>query len=229
MKKIMTVICAMLVTAGAAAQNNNGGNNADLKISATTGRYMRLKAKQDTLTLMQQDNGEVVGKIPQSNTPLYLIKMPDNKLIPTTIDTIRVELVKSITVFKAKEACEQFAEYGDISNGVVIVEIKGADLTFRVNAPKDYMRLKVKQDSLTFTRNEETERWATFTPVSNTGTPLYLITTGDNEELKSVSIDTVEQKQIESISVFHAPSAGKFASYGDTSHGVVIVKVKKDK
>lgn len=220
----MTAICAILVTAGAAAQNTDDSQKAGIKVSATKGNYLRLKAKQDTIAIMNND--EEVGTIPQGNKPLYLIKTPDGKLIPATIDTIKVEMVKSMTVFKHKEACEQFAEYGDISNGVVIVEIKGADITFTVRESEDYMRLKIKQDSLTFTLNEQTERMATLMPVSNTGTPLYLITTGD-DELKSVSIDTVEQKRIESIAVFKGSSADKFAGYGDISHGVVIVKVKR--
>jgi hypothetical protein len=55
--------------------------------------------------------------------PLCIVKSPDGKLFKGDMPSISPDTIKSIHVLKDDKA-EAYKEYGDITNGVVLVELK---------------------------------------------------------------------------------------------------------
>ena len=72
-------------------------------------------------------NGDVIkvrGEKKTDGAPLYLVKSSDGNIKKVdNIDSISPNDIKTMNVFKGDKG-EQFKKYGDISNGVVLIELK---------------------------------------------------------------------------------------------------------
>ena len=87
---------------------------------------MDKNAPQD-LVVIKDLNGEVVSvkgvKKPESD-PLYLVKSANGDIKKVdSLESISPNDIKTMSVFK-NDKVDQFKKYGDISNGVVLVELK---------------------------------------------------------------------------------------------------------
>ncbi len=72
-------------------------------------------------------NGDIIkvrGEKKTDGTPLYIVKSSDGNIKKVdNIDSISPNDIKTMNVFKGNKG-EQFKEYGDTSNGVILIELK---------------------------------------------------------------------------------------------------------
>ncbi|MBR5183617.1 MAG: hypothetical protein IKW15_04020, partial [Bacteroidales bacterium] len=72
-------------------------------------------------------NGDVIkvrGEKKTDGAPLYLIKSSDGNIKKVdNIDSISPNDIKTMSVFKGNKG-EQFKEYGNTTNGVILIELK---------------------------------------------------------------------------------------------------------
>ena len=85
-------------------------------------------APQNLVVLKELNlNGDVIkvsGEKKTDGAPLYLVKSSDGNIKKVdNIDSISPNDIKTMNVFKGDKG-EQFKKYGDISNGVVLIELK---------------------------------------------------------------------------------------------------------
>lgn len=72
-------------------------------------------------------NGDVIevkGDMKTDGAPLYLVKSSDGNIKKVdNIDSISPNDIKTMNVFKGNKG-EQFKEYGNTTNGVILIELK---------------------------------------------------------------------------------------------------------
>ena len=117
MKKLMFVlsIAALLVSCG-------GDSNVEKK-----DKKQDKKAKCDFVIKDLNLNGDVIkvrGEKKTDGAPLYLVKSSDGNIKKVdNIDSISPNDIKTMNVYKGNNG-EQFKEYGNTTNGVILIELK---------------------------------------------------------------------------------------------------------
>lgn len=186
---------------------------AALTVAATAATA---SARRDSVALAGRISGIRVAAVSAASKPLCVIRHKGRKYVLdiASLKSIDARDIKSIYVLK-NDAGREFDDCGDTSGGVIIVDIRdGAQLPAEARSAGEAEA--VKRDS----------RTAGAADKDGAG-PLKLVE-GRDGELKAAAIDTVKSSDIESMTIIKNEKARDYDSYGDTSKGVVIIRIKKN-
>lgn len=176
-------------------------------------------ARRDPVALAGRISDIRVAAVGAASKPLCVIRHKGRKYVLdiASLKSVDSRDIKSIYVLKG-DAGREFDDCGDTSGGVIIVDIRdGAPLPDGArSADGDARASAVKRDS----------RTAGAADKDGAG-PLKLVE-GQDGELKAAAIDTVKSSDIESMTIIKNEKARDYDSYGDTSKGVVIIRIKKN-
>ncbi len=160
-----------------------------------------------------------VVAVSAASKPLCVIRHKGRKYVLdiASLKSIDTRDIKSIYVLK-NDAGREFDDCGDTSGGVIIVDIRdGAQLPAEARSAGGAERAEaVKRDP----------RTAGAADKDGAG-PLKLVE-GRDGELRAAAVDTVKSSDIESMTIIKNEKARDYDSYGDTSKGVVIIRIKKN-
>ena len=171
-------------------------------------------ARRDTVALAGRISGIRVAAVSDASKPLCVIRHKGRKYVLdiASLKSVDTRDIKSIYVLK-DDASRMFDDCGDTSGGVIIVDVRDeAPLPAEARSAGE----AVKRDS----------RTADAADKDGAG-PLKLVE-GRDGELKAAAIDTVKSSDIESMTIIKNEKARDYDSYGDTSKGVVIIRIKKN-
>ena len=183
---------------------------AALAVAATA------SARRDSVALAGRISGIRVAAAGAASKPLCVIRHKGRKYVLdiASLKSVDTRDIKSIYVLK-DDAGREFDDCGDTSGGVIIVDVRdGAQLP--AEARSAGVAEAVKGDS----------RTAGAADKDGAG-PLKLVE-GRDGELKAAAVDTVKSSDIESMTIIKNGKARDYDSYGDTSKGVVIIRIKKN-
>lgn len=186
---------------------------AALAVAATAAAA---SARRDPVALAGRISGIRVAAVSAASKPLCVIRHKGRKYVLdiASLKSVDTRDIKSIYVLK-DDAGHEFDDCGDTSGGVIIVDIRdGAPLPAEARSAGEAEA--VKRDS----------RTAGAADKDGAG-PLKLVE-GQDGELKAAAIDTVKSSDIESMTIIKNEKARDYDSYGDTSKGVVIIRIKKN-
>ncbi len=157
-----------------------------------------------------------VVAVSAASKPLCVIRHKGRKYVLdiASLKSVDTRDIKSIYVLK-DDAGREFDDCGDTSGGVIIVDIRDG-ATLPAEARSAGGAKAVKLDS----------RTAGAADKDGAG-PLKLVE-GRDGELKAAAVDTVKSSDIESMTIIKNEKARDYDSYGDTSKGVVIIRIKKN-
>lgn len=186
---------------------------AALTVAATAATA---SARRDTIALAGRISDIRVAAVSAASKPLCVIRHKDRKYVLdiASLKSIDTRDIKSIYVLK-NDAGREFDDCGDTSGGVIIVDIRDW-ATLPAEARSAGGAKAVKRDP----------RTAGAADGDGAG-PLKLVE-GRDGELKAAAVDTVKSSDIESMTIIKNEKARDYDSYGDTSKGVVIIRIKKN-
>lgn len=176
-------------------------------------------ARRDPVALAGRISGIRVAAVGAASKPLCVIRHKGRKYVLdiASLKSVDTRDIKSIYVLK-DDAGREFDDCGDTSGGVIIVDVRDeAPLPAEARSAGGAARTEaVKRDS----------RTAGAADKDGAG-PLKLVE-GQDGELKAAAVDTVKSSDIESMTIIKNEKARDYDSYGDTSKGVVIIRIKKN-
>lgn len=183
---------------------------AALAVAATA------SARRDTVALAGRISDIRVAAVSAASKPLCVIRHKGRKYVLdiASLKSIDTRDIKSIYVLK-DDASRMFDDCGDTSGGVIIVDVRD-EAPLPAEARSAGEAEAVKRDS----------RTAGAADKDGAG-PLKLVE-GRDGELKAAAVDTVKSSDIESMTIIKNGKARDYDSYGDTSKGVVIIRIKKN-
>lgn len=183
---------------------------AALAVAATA------SARRDTVALAGRISDIRVAAVSDASKPLCVIRHKGRKYVLdiASLKSVDTRDIKSIYVLK-DDASRMFDDCGDTSGGVIIVDVRD-EAPLPAEARSAGEAEAVKRDS----------RLEGAADKDGAG-PLKLVE-GRDGELKAAAIDTVKSSDIESMTIIKNEKARDYDSYGDTSKGVVIIRIKKN-
>lgn len=186
---------------------------AALAVAATAATA---SARRGSVALAGRISGIRVAAVSAASKPLCVIRHKGRKYVLdiASLKSVDTRDIKSIYVLK-DDAGREFDDCGDTSGGVIIVDVRDG-ATLPAEARSAGGAEAVKRDS----------RTAGAADKDGAG-PLKLVE-GRDGELKAAAIDTVKSSDIESMTIIKNEKARDYDSYGDTSKGVVIIRIKKN-
>lgn len=183
---------------------------AALAVAATA------SARRDPVALAGRISGIRVAAAGDASKPLCVIRYKGRKYVLdiASLKSVDTRDIKSIYVLK-DDAGREFDDCGDTSGGVIIVDVRD-EAPLPAEARSAGVAEAVKLDSQTAGAADK-----------DGAGPLKLVE-GRDGELKAAAIDTVKSSDIESMTIIKNGKARDYDSYGDTSKGVVIIRIKKN-
>ena len=186
---------------------------AALAVAATAAAA---SARRDPVALAGRISGIRVAAVSAASKPLCVIRHKGRKYVLdiASLKGVDTRDIKSIYVLK-DDAGRMFDDCGDTSGGVIIVDVRD-EAPLPAEARSAGGAEAVKRDSRTEGAADK-----------DGAGPLKLVE-GRDGELKAAAVDTVKSSDIESMTIIKNEKARDYDSYGDTSKGVVIIRIKKN-
>ena len=104
---------------GSVSSSSTGGSNFT-STSTTT-----VNGKTETLEVKGLVGKPVTVRTSgTSGEPLTLVRIDSGEIAKGSTNNIKADMIKSVSVIKASEKCDEFKQWGDVSNGVVFIDLK---------------------------------------------------------------------------------------------------------
>ncbi|MBO5044713.1 MAG: carboxypeptidase-like regulatory domain-containing protein [Alistipes sp.] len=104
---------------GSVSSSSTGGSNFT-STSTTT-----VNGKTETLEVKGLVGKPVTVRTSgTSGEPLTLVRIESGEIAKGSTNNIKADMIKSVSVIKASEKCDEFKQWGDVSNGVVFIDLK---------------------------------------------------------------------------------------------------------
>lgn len=148
-----------------------------------------------------------------SPSPLILLERNGAFAVTDSAGSVKPEGIKTMMVIRDSTKSKQFAEYGDTSQGVIVIELKEG-VAFpagaRVTEGKPELHIRQHNDRKTDRKREL----------------LILAETADGKLEVIRNPKRIAAGDVESMTMLKDSSVARYAAYGDTSSGVILVKFK---
>lgn len=186
---------------------------------------IELKKEKPATTLAEADFKAITAMTHDSHSPLIILKRDNLTAVIPSLKQVASDMIKSISVIKNSDAARLYDRFGDTSSGVIVAELKkGVDLPAGARIVNDKTlspEAAPAADPLPVVINDRDR--------TKTADPLLIIV-DDRGRAKAVErLGSGELDDIESITLLAPRQARDYASLGDISHGVKIVKFKTGK
>ncbi len=103
---------------GSASSSSSGGGNFTATSTTTT------NGKTQTVEVKSTSGKPVIVRTVGTPEPLTLVRIESGEIAKGNTNNIKADMIKSVSVIKDPEKCGEFKQWGDVSGGVVFIDLK---------------------------------------------------------------------------------------------------------